>query len=220
MSHRTPIDALASLAPQQPWLFGRLMSFSYRPADYVHRSRRPAGTRPGCDALWSQPRARGALSMLLLKALSLQDRPCADPSCPELPQALLDAARLQHLALAVGAVVLAPRIRRGIARADVLRWKEQLTPELYAFAMHSAPLLPLQGLLPGDLPEAAALEIGEEWLAASFDGAVEEVRERALLKLPAGVKRGAVDPIRARQVVQRIHSTLEPRWCSLFATRA
>ncbi len=211
-------DVLARLAQQQPWLFNLLAAFNFRPADYVHPTRRLRAAGPQSEALWCQPRARSALSALLLRALSLQDRPCADASRGELPQALLEPARLNHLALAVGAVVLGPRIRRSIARADVLRWKEQLTPALYAFATHSAPLLPLQSLLPSEPQDEAPLDLGCAWITASLEDAPEELRERALLKLPADVQRGAIEPARARQVVQCVHSMLEPRWCSSFVT--
>lgn len=219
MSAAAATDALAALAPRQPWLFGLLVAFNYHPADYVHRTRRAVAAAPHGDALWSTPRARTALSAMLLQALSLQDRPCADTSRRELPQALLEPARLERLARAVGAVVLGPLIRRSIARADVLRWKEELTPDVYAFAMQSAPLLPLQALLPCEPDCKPVLDVGCEWIAASLHDAPDELRERALLKLPAEVNLGAVDPARAHQVVQCVHSTLEPRWCSSFVTR-
>ena len=214
MSAPSEIQALAN---ERPWLFELLYAFNYCPADYVHPTRRPATASPGSEVLWSQLRARPALSELLLRELALHDRPCVDVRCVQLPLALFDSARLAGLAMALGAVVLAPRIRASIARDAVLAWKQRLTPRAYDFAMQAAPLLPLAGLLPQDPNDACAIEIGYDWIAASLDDAPHELRQRALLKLPADARRGVADANAARQVVPRIHATLEPRWCSSFA---
>lgn len=213
-------ETLRVMATERPWLFEQLYAFNYRPADYLHPSRRPAAASAWNDSLWDTPRARIALSEFLLREHALADRPCVDLDRAEAPLALLDASRLPQLALTFGALVLAPLARRSLARADVLAWRERLTPQAHDFAMRSAGLLPLAGLLPADPPDDAPLDIGFDWLAASLEQAPFELRERALMKLPASARRGHADPAAAAQAVPRVLATLEPQWHSSFARAA
>ncbi|WP_076998303.1 SctK family type III secretion system sorting platform protein [Variovorax sp. KK3] len=206
------------LALEQPWLFEKLYAFNYCPAPYTHPTRRPSQAAPQCETLWRHPRAQVALSDMILRALDLHDRPCMEPSRAVLPLALLDAARMPDFALTVGAVAQSARLRRSIARDEVLAWRQQLTPRAYEFAMHGTSLLALHDLLPSDPEDAPSLQVGYDWIAASLEDEPAELRLRALLKLPADARRGQAQPAAAIPLVNRILCALEPRWCSSFVT--
>lgn len=211
---------LTELLMRQPALFRRLYRFNYLPADYLHPELRdefvPSVVNP---MVWSEPRARSALSTLILQKLGLQQRSCMDATLKAWPVVLLDHTRLLRLARHVGAVLLGPRVRSSVSREAVLAWKERLTPPVYQFVMHSASLLPQVksgAAIADDTPVEA---LGYGWIARSISDAPDELLLRAQLKFPkAAVTPLTVGQARAAQVVMAVSSTLEPRWISSFAT--
>ena len=212
-----PAD-LAALARARPGLLAQLNAFSFRPADYLHPSRRAqfAGTAPA--QVWHDARARRSLSALVLQRLDLAGRPVLDIGCADLPLALLDAQRLETLARGIAALLLAPLVRRSLLREQVLHWKRVLTPHLHAFALQAAPLLPAVPAVEV-APDGPVEPLGQAWIGASLLQAPEELRLRAALKLPAAIEPAPVEPAHARRVVAAVLSTLEPQWCSSFAMR-
>lgn len=210
---------LARLIAQQPRLFRMLSRFNYQPADYLHPQRRHEFIDPAVDArIWDEPRARRALSALILASLDLAERPCFEPGHKAWPIALLDGQRLLRLARYVGAVLLGPQARQSMSREEVLAWKEKLTPQAYQFVMNSASLLP-QVKSGTDIDSEMPVEmLGYGWIMRCIDDAPPELLLRARLKCPP---LGAALPVsthRATQVVHAVFSTMEPRWISSFAT--
>lgn len=209
---------LNALARARPGLLAQLNAFSFRPADYLHPSQRArfAGAAPA--QVWHDARARRSLSALVLQRLGLAQRPCLDTGCAHLPLALLDAQRLESLSRGIAALLLAPLVRRSLVREQVLHWKRVLTPQLHAFALQAAPLLPAVPAV-DEVPAGPVEPLGQAWIQASLLQAPDALRLRAALKLPAGTEPAAVEPALARRVVAAVLSTLEPQWCSSFAMR-
>lgn len=217
---------LVRIARAQPVLFQLMYAFNYRPAEYLHPSRRAGFAVPASDALWSDRRARNWLSEWILRRLGLLERPCFDLSAAVPAVALLDAARTQALARCVGAVVMREHVRRGLSREDVQRWKARITPEVYRFVMTSARLLPLPATrLSGDEPakdepapdELDVESIGFGWIDACFADAPEAISARARLKCPVEFEPASKPGAAARQFVSAVLAAWEPQWCSSFA---
>lgn len=217
---------LVRIARAQPGLFQLMYAFNYRPAEYLHPSRREGFAVPANDALWSDRRARNWLSEWILRRLGLLERPCFDLAAAVPAVALLDAARTQALARCVGAVVMREHVRRGLSREDVQRWKARITPEVYRFVMTSARLLPLPATPPAngepakDEPAHDELDvesIGFGWIDACFADAPEAISARARLKCPVEFEPAPRPGAVARQFVTSVLAAWEPQWCSSFA---
>ena len=212
---------LVRIARAQPVLFQLMYAFNYRPAEYLHPSRRAGFAVPASDALWSDRRARNWLSEWILRRLGLLERPCFDLSAAVPAVALLDAARTQALARCVGAVVMREHVRRGLSREDVQRWKARITPEVYRFVMTSARLLPLPAAAPANdelaHDELDVESIGFGWIDACFADAPEAISARARLKCPVEFEPASKPGAAARQFVSAVLAAWEPQWCSSFA---
>lgn len=211
------IATAGGFAALPPGLATRLATFSFMPADYLHPSRRASFGGAVPEAVWADARARRSLSALVLQGLGLAQRPCLDAACAELPLALLDAARLETLSRGIAALRLAPLVRRSLLREQVLHWKRRLTPRLHEFALHSAVLLPGLPALEAE-PDGPIEPLGHAWICAGLANAPDEIRLRAVLKLPADTLPAPVDPAHARRVVGTVLSALDPQWCTSFAT--
>jgi type III secretion protein K len=216
----TSARQMSDLMSRSPGLFAHIYAFNFRPADYVHVSRR-GQFADGIidDAIWDEPRARQALSAYILQELGVEELFCFEDERPEWPMVLLGDADLVNLARYVGAVILGPLVRRSLVRDEVLRWKERLTPTVYQFVMTSANLLRAIPV-PENLDTEADVEaIGFGVIEASMHEAPKALRRRAQLKLPVNSISIELDQEPAHYVVKAVLSALEPQWCSSFVIR-
>jgi type III secretion protein K len=215
----TPAPGLARLIGVQPDLVRTLCLFNQNPADYIDASRRDEFFTHFADGvLWQSERARRHLSRHILERLG--DEPCLDAQRPEWAVALLDRPRLDRLGRHLAAALVGPRVRRCVSRAEVLAWREWLSPEAHEFALTRAGLLPVSADA-GDEPRQMPAEaLGRQWIVAAARAWHEAIRRRFMLKLPAGAFReaDAIDPALAARLVSSVLSIVEPRWCSSFAT--
>ncbi|MDB5798410.1 MAG: hypothetical protein JWP36_2312 [Paucimonas sp.] len=211
----------AELITGDPRLFNLLYEFNYAPAAYLHPSQRerflPAVPSP---ELWEAPRARSALSDLVLGQLKFGDKTNFDASLRHWPLLLLDHERLLRVARHVGAALVGPEARKAMARDEVLRWKSTLGPELYRFAMTAGALLPVPALEPASLARHTPEDLGWGWLDAALSDVPEELLVRARLKYPVTSKPPRVRSKRAGPLAWAVLSTLEKKWCSSFAPKA
>ena len=215
MDAASPLPALIGNRPE---LFRLLVAFNFRPADYLHPTRRACFFAGGMhDAVWNEVRAHAPLSRFILVEMGLEQEACFDLARPEWPAALLDEGRLLRLARHIGAVLLAPNAQRSLARQQVLEWKAKLTPEAYRFALDSASLLSPAGPVPAPAPGLSPEAIGYGWIDASLAQAPHALAARARLKLPAASAAPQAAPRTVRHLVNLIHSALEPAWFSSFA---
>lgn len=211
--------ALASLISVQGDMVRSLCIFNQNPADYMDSSRRAEFfALPADGPVWDNERSRRHLSQDILARIGVE--PCLDTHRPEWPLALLDRDRLNRLARHIAAALVGSCVRRSISRADVLQWREWLTPEAYDFALKSAGLLPFNAEAGADAMDMPAEHLGHAWLLAASRTWPETIARRFVLKLPAGPmpEADAVDPAFALRLVSSVLSIVEARWCSLFVT--
>jgi hypothetical protein len=199
-------------------ILAALCLFNHCPADYLHPSRRRDFV-PEIDdeALWESPRARSHLSRLVLRRLELRN--CLERDRPEWPLALLPAGRLPRLGRHVAAALAGAQLRNCISRADVLAWREWLSPEAHEFALTSANLLPRVPHAGVQREGTQAQDLGFGWIAAATRDWPDAIGRRMALKLPPTATAGhaGVPPELAQRVVRSILSIVEPAWCSSFA---
>lgn len=214
-----PSAALASLIGAQGDMVRSLCIFNQSPADYMDSSRRAEFfALPADGPVWDNERSRRHLSQDILARISVE--PCLDTQRPEWPLALLDRDRLDRLARHIAAALVGGRVRRSISRADVLQWREWLTPEAYDFALKRAGLLPFHAEAGADVLNMPPAHLGHAWLLAASRVWPTAIARRFVLKLPAGAmpQADAIDPALAMRLVSSVLSIVEARWCSLFVT--
>lgn len=219
MSAAAPPATLARLIGAQADLVRTLCIFNQSPADYMDRSHRAVFfALPAEGSLWDSERARRQLSQDILARIGVEI--CLDTARPEWPLVLLDRDRLDRLARHVAAALVGARVRRSISRADVLQWREWLTPEAYDFALKRAGLLPFNAEAHADASGKPAEQLGHAWLLAASRTWPEAIARRFVLKLPVVPlpQADAVDPVMAWRLVSSVLSIVEARWCSLFVT--
>jgi len=216
---QTTESVLAGVLSTDRVSFRRLYAFNYRPADYVHATRRPLfADGQIAEAIWSEERARNHLSTYILREMELEQKPCLDVARWEWKLVLLDGERLTRLARHIGGALLGPYARRSVVREEVLRWRERLTEEVYQFVVTSASLLRVVESTEQMDPTLPVETIGYGWIQACLASAPIELQARAQLKFPVDVSTTSVPPESARQFVISVLSALEPTWCSSFVT--
>ncbi|RYX93946.1 MAG: hypothetical protein EOO28_16305 [Comamonadaceae bacterium] len=214
-------DALPGLVRDLPDLLLALCVFNENPADYLALSRRAEFFPvPPDAALWNVGRARRHLSREILARIG--GEACFDTQRAEWPLALMDRTQLDRLARHIAAALVGARVRRSISRAEVLHWREWLTPEAHDFALKRAGLLPVSveaEAAVGSL-DGTAESLGHAWLRAACSTWPDGTAQRFLLKLPSGeaVDTATVDAALAWRLVSSVLSIVEARWCSLFVT--
>ncbi|MES3002909.1 MAG: SctK family type III secretion system sorting platform protein [Pseudomonadota bacterium] len=216
--------ATSSLLPREgvpSSVFARICLFNHGPADYLHPSHRAEFAIAAlAEDVWAAPRARSHLSRSILARLGVDA--CTDVSRAEWPLALLDPPRLARLARHVAAGLLGSRARACISRADVIEWRDWLSPQAHEFALTSANLLPLAHA-PEIAREGTAEDLGFRWIRAAIQSWPDPIRLRMQLKLPAQTPAppGQVPREQAQRLVRSILSIVEQSWCSSFVkTRA
>jgi hypothetical protein len=197
----------------------RLMDeFERQPADYLHPSRRDMFCPiPAMENIWDVARARRHLSHNILRTLSLDA--CDRSADVPWPVALLDADRLQRLALCVAAAAASVQVRACLLRDEVVLWREWLSPEAFSFSQETARLLPELPHVPIDR-DVPAPSFGLRLLARAALAWPVEIAGRFLLKMPRDDAEHAcdVDHTLASRLAVRVLSIVEPRWCSSLAT--
>jgi len=192
--------------------------FDRQPADYLHPSRRdmfcPA---PALDSAWASARARRHLSLTILRAMSLDG--CERSAEVPWPVALLDADRLERLAVCVAAAAASSQVRACLLRDEVLLWREWLTPEAFSFSQETARLLPEVPRVEIDRAVPAP-SFGLRLLARAALAWPVAIAGRFLLKMPREDAENAcdVDHTIASRLAVRVLAVMEPRWCSSLAT--
>jgi len=219
MNSTAPAAEMVRLIGVQPELVRAICTFNQNPADYIDPSRR-AEYFPAAETgpIWECARSRRHLSRHILDRMALG--PCLETRHPEWSLALLDRPRLDRVARHVAAALVGLRVRRCLSRAEVLKWRDWLSPEAHDFALKRAGLLPFNA----DAGEHAALTtaqaLGHTWIVAACRRWPDAMARRFMLKLPAGTSRDSdtVDGAFAQRLVSSVLSIVEPRWCSSFAT--
>lgn len=195
--------------------FGRVVyEFNYRPASYLHPSRR-ADLLPDLPArLWTLSRLQDRLSLEVLDRAGIDGSPCMDVPNAAWVLALLPTERVSRLASHIGALAAGARVRASLSREQVLGWKAKLGKDAYRFAMTSASLLAI-----GKLPELALepVELGYGLIATVAQDMPDGIRERFMLKLPLATTIVAMDKEVARRLVQTAINIIEGEWCSFIA---
>ncbi|HZY20512.1 MAG TPA: SctK family type III secretion system sorting platform protein [Ramlibacter sp.] len=142
--------------------------------------------------------------------------------------ALLPQPAFDRLVLHCGIALLAPAVRRTIAREDVAALRDQLGEAGWQFALRGAPQAPAVGQALDHRDAAAqAQRLGAAVLDAAFDAAAAPVADRARLRLAPGAAAGrALLPIPlaagtgALALALSVLASLDPAWLSSFrATR-
>lgn len=214
----TITDNIKSLLTSSPAIFSQLYAFNYTPASYLHPTRRAQFFDDALPAfVWEQPRVWEKLSAQMLVQLGLSDQPCVDFPHPKWELALLPLSRQQRLAQYMGAIVLGARIRSSLAREQVLSWKEQLGHEAFQFVMNSACLLPSIHIEDEALGTKDVEQIGYDMICASMSDSPQEMRQRALLKMPLQTKSSTISLKLIKQLTQTVLVTVEAEWHSSFA---
>lgn len=213
----------ASLIRHNGPLFRRLYQFNFSPAEYLHVTQRPRFVpQPGAASLWSHPRSRAGLSALVLAQLNLSGQADFNTRHAEWPLVLLPTERLLRLAAHAGALLVSGRVRRAMARAEVLSWKESLGAELYQFAMTGATLLPVPpevlAMEPAVSTGHSPLALGLACVDAATGKAPAGMVRRLRLKYPAELALPALPTDTAAALAWTVLSALERKWVSSFAT--
>jgi hypothetical protein len=196
-----------------------LHEFNDGPAGYLDPSRREQLCPGTPGRVWDSARARPHLSRHILGALALPA--CLEAQRPEWPLALLEPARLRHLAVHIAAAAVSAQVRGSLLRDEVVAWRAWLSPGPFAFAQRTAGLLPLK-VPPQAVPDRSisAESAGLRWLARAALAWPAAVAGRFLLKMPCADAEhpcAADEPVAAR-LASAVLSIVEPRWCSSLAT--
>ena len=226
MSVAAATAELVRLIGAQPEVVRTICTFNENPADYIDESRRREFFPPRMGgAVWERASSRRHLSRHILDRIGAA--PCLEAHRPEWPIALMERERIDRLARHVAAALVGVRVRRCVSRAEVLAWREWLTPEAHEFALTRAGLLPVSAdagvfAIEGD-KAITALQLGHAWIVAASRRWPNAIAKRFVLKLPAGkyAAAEAIDSALASKLVSSVITNLESRWCSSFAiTRA
>lgn len=221
-----PSAELVRLIGAQPEIMRTICTFNENPADYIDESRRREFFPPRMGgAVWECASSRRHLSSHILNRIG--GAPCLEAHRPEWPIALMERDRIDRLARHVAAALVGARVRRCVSRAEVLKWREWLTPEAHEFALTRAGLLP-QVPDAGDVAvegdeASSALQLGHSWIVAASRRWPDAIARRFILKLPAGKysNADAIDGALASKLVTSVITNLESRWVSSFPiTRA
>lgn len=210
-------------------LAGTLLRFNLLPTRLYPASRRHEWLPREFDALAARgydlaPWHRHASAALLRRGDLGLVRTVDDPA---LPLCLCEPQLFDRLLLACGLAILAPQIRRVIARAEVACLLEQLGEAGLEFARHHAPVVG-DGLEPGPTLEPAfagaqARRVGGALLSEVFGKADPAVGQRGLMRLPpaadfmgvllppAVFRNGA-----ALSLARTVLKELDPEWLSSF----
>jgi type III secretion protein K len=223
--------------PDAPWMSSdlstHLLEFACLPSRTLHASRQQALLPAGGMALLSQlspgtpawRRLHRHWSVALTQAHRLPEltvQPDKSLVLAMLPTPAWDA--IQWLG---GAVLVAPRIRRCIAREQVSSLKEQLGEAAHSFAMGPS------AILHGGWDESLALPLGQvaptclRWgqalQARAMQTASPAVAQRAFLRLPEAALKDAdsaqFSRMASAQALQLLMSLIErtqAQWFSLF----
>lgn len=214
-----PRAELVRLIGVQQDLVRAICTFNQNPADYIDESHlKEFFPAPVAGALWGCPRARRHLSRHILDRIG--GAPCLETQRPEWPVVLLDRPRLDRLARHVAAALVGSRVRRCVSRAEVLKWRDWLSPEAQEFALTRAGLLPFSVDAGADPERMPAQQLGHAWIISASGRWAKPIARRFTLKLPAAASRAAdaIDGAFASRLVSSVLSIVEPRWCSSFAT--
>ena len=214
-----PQAELVRLIGVQQDLVRAICTFNQNPADYIDESHlKQFFPSPVAGSLWECPRARRHLSRHILDRIG--GGPCLETQRPEWAVVLLERSRLDRLARHVAAALVGSRVRRCVSRAEVLKWREWLSPEAHEFALTRAGLLPFSADMGADPEQTAAQQLGHAWIAAASSRWAKPIARRFTLKLPAAAFReaDAIDGAFASRLVSSVLSIVEPRWCSSFAS--
>lgn len=214
-----PQAELVRLIGVQQDLVRAICTFNQNPADYIDESHlKQFFPFPVAGSLWESARSRHHLSRHILARIG--GAPCLETQRPEWALVLLERSRIDRLARHVAAALVGSRVRRCVSRAEVLKWREWLSPEAHEFALTRAGLLPFSADAGADPEQTAAQPLGHAWIAAASSRWAQPIARRFKLKLPAVAFReaDAIDGAFASRLVSSVLSIVEPRWCSSFAS--
>lgn len=215
--------------PLRHTLMPHLVAFNLLPSLTLHPEHVADHALPaGFDELLARPEtaalAHRHWSASILQDLSLADDPVCGLDAPALPVAMLHGELLEALARSAGLVLLAARLRRMVARADLAEAHRVLGEEAVRHARARAATAAIF------VPDTAEWEIGQLDTAVSILGygllgrallaAPQAVRARALLRLPASAdavpQLMPLAPDEALDLALQLLTERDPQWRSLF----
>lgn len=214
--------------PLRHTLMPHLVAFNLLPSltlhpEHVARHALP----PGFDGLLACPEtaalAHRHWSTSILQALSLSDDPVCDLDAPTLPVAMLHGELLETLARSAGLALLATRLRRMVARADLAEASRVLGEDAVRYARaHAAAAIFAPDTADWDASQldAAVPVLGYGLLGRALHAAPQAIRARALLRLPALAD--AVPQLmslaadEALDLALQLLTERDPQWRSLF----
>lgn len=210
-------------------LMSHLMTFNLLPSTTLHPEQADQHVIPrGFEALLKRPEtaalAHREWSASILQDLSLTDDPVCDLAAPALSVAMLRGDQLEQLAHTAGVALLAGRLRRMVARAEVTEAMRALGEDVVRTAR--ARPLPAGTFVPdtsawdiGQL-HAAVPVLGYGVIVRALGAAPQAVRARAHLRLPRSVdvppQLAQLESDAALTLTLQLLMELDARWCSLF----
>ncbi len=215
--------------PLQHALMPQLVVFNLLPSLTLHPDQRQRYTPPsGFDALLERSdmasMAHRHWSASILGALALTDDVVCSFEAPALSLAMCNAEQLEMVAKAAGLILVAHRLRRMVARAEVTEAIRVLGESEVRFAR-------ARGVsYSGFVPDTAAWDIGaldcavntlgRGVLARAFSAAPLAIHGRAMLRLsPEAAAVPQIDDLDAGEALALALQLLmerEPQWLSLF----
>ncbi len=193
-----------------------ILEFNFRPALYLHPSRRVLYFPEIATSVWDNPRTCERLSAIILKDLKWPN-PFIEVNYWGWNLALLSQNNLRRLARHISAVSLRHKVRASLAREHVLSWKQKLGLDAYKFAITSASLLPALGIDDAQFGEFSPDEMGYGVICAAISEMPEEMLKRMQLKLPDNCAQIYMDSVKARKIISTILYLSEGKWFSSHA---
>jgi hypothetical protein len=189
----TPAGWIKGLVAGRPDLYRAVYDWNLYPHRWIPADRLGAVLpAPVIAALEASPEGRARLGAHFRRVHGLEET-LWDLAVPRRRLALLGSAALERLARFAGAVRVAPRLARVIAKDERRSLTAQIGEDAYSFALRRGPLLPGPGALPVDAPVEGSLPeaLGRCGWQTVWDCVAlepEALRRRFLLKVPASAR--------------------------------
>lgn len=224
----TPSPPAPGGIPLRHTLMPHLVAFNLLPSltlhpEHVVQHALPAGFEDLLARHATAALAHRHWSASILQTLSLSEDPVCNLEAPTLPVALLHGELLEALAHSAGLALLAARLRRMVARADLAEASRVLGEEAvrYARAYTAAAIfVPDTTAWETSQLDAAVHVLGYGLLGRALQAAPLAIRARGLLRLP--VLAEAVPqlmPLTADEALDlalQLLTERDPQWRSLF----
>jgi type III secretion protein K len=210
-------------------LMSHLVAFNLLPSLTLHPEQSTIYPAPAeCEPLLGHSTTAGLAhrhwSSHILQTLSLSENAVCDLHARPLVLALLHGEKLTELAHAAGLALLAPRLRRMVARAEVAEASralgEEMVRELRTRPIFAGSFIPDTSEWDVGQLDAAVPVLGFGLLGRALMCAPSAIKDRALLRLPtmatSAPQLAALEAEAALELALQLLNEREAQWCSLF----